>query len=55
MTSENEPRPTYGAEAVRQGTIILKKPRQRATFLAGLGAGFVVIIAIAVIVRLGLI
>lgn len=54
MPDGSQHHPTYRAEDVRQGTIVLKKPWQRAIFIAGLGAGFFVIIAIAVLVRLGL-
>ena len=54
MPDGNQHHPTYRAEDVRQGTIILKKPWQRAVFIAGLGAGFIVIIVVAVLVRLGL-
>jgi hypothetical protein len=42
----------FTAQEVRQGDIVLKKPWQRGLFIAGLAAGFVVLIVIAIIVHL---
>jgi hypothetical protein len=41
----------FTAQEVRQGDIVLKKPWQRGVFIAGLGGGFIVVIAVAIAVH----
>ena len=44
---------TYTGRQVRQGEIVLRKPWQRALFVAGLSAGFVALLVIAVLMHFG--
>lgn len=42
----------FTAQEVRQGDIVLKKPWQRGVFIAGLAAGFIVLIVVAIVVHM---
>lgn len=44
---------TYTGRQTRQGDIVLRKPWQRALFIAGLSAGFVALLIVAVLFHFG--
>lgn len=48
MQERKDPKPTYRAEDVRQGEVILKRPWQRALFAVGLLGGMLWAVLMAV-------